>query len=366
MAGRLLFVILVYSFHEIQVQGQKPLMSLQHFHGDYVLFTCSLPGSTNNDTRCNLYFGEASRPVLTTTIWRRASIKPKHWFCQFTVTTDDLLRHLHSVQQSNASCDYRLGSEPNFLSPRSDGYSLTDIVERESGMPPIQSAFTTTTDLTVSGPGASTVVTFATSTVVTPVKPASDIVEIQSHMTQTKPTFTMTTDVSEIMSHTPRTMSTFTVTTGLTVNKPHASTPVTPAKRTSGLTVGRPRITDISASLKPEKPASETRIWKLLVVAAGFGVTVGVILLGVALLSTKRRTERCSYKRTQASVKGNDETYSVIVSVPGADCPTGSEKLNRQEPQNEHSDIYHVYSTISEEPPPSALKDVVYSTLQAH
>lgn len=63
---------------------------------------------------------------------------------------------------------------------------------------------------------------------------------------------------------------------------------------------------------------------------------------------------------------GNDEVYSVITSVPGADCSPGSEKLSRQQSQNEDSDIYHVYATISEEPPASALNVMVYSTLQAH
>ncbi|XP_076599131.1 uncharacterized protein LOC143328089 [Chaetodon auriga] len=90
-----------------------------------------------------------------------------------------------------------------------------------------------------------------------------------------------------------------------------------------------------------------------------------------------------SFKRTQANVTddficmgnldhgdlspaGNDTTYSVVTSVPGANCATDTALLNRQEPQNEDSSTYHLYYTISEEPPPSALKDMVYSTVQAH
>lgn len=114
---------LIY-FHEPFVV-LKPQMSLQHVPGDHVLFKCSLPISANPDTRCNLYFGEASRPILTTnTEWKRT------WFCQFTVTTGDLLRHLRSVQQSDASCDYSLGRGPNSRSPRSDRYSLTGKSEK--------------------------------------------------------------------------------------------------------------------------------------------------------------------------------------------------------------------------------------------
>ena len=106
-------------------------MSLHHFPGEYVNFTCSLPGSANHDTtdRCNLYFGEASDPVSTTTIGSERT-KNNKFFCQFTVTKDDLLRHLRSVQQSDASCDYSLGREPNSLSARSDRYSLTGKSEK--------------------------------------------------------------------------------------------------------------------------------------------------------------------------------------------------------------------------------------------
>ncbi|XP_056256919.1 uncharacterized protein LOC130184850 isoform X2 [Seriola aureovittata] len=294
MAGRL-FVILMCSFHQIQVQGQKPEISLTYFDGDHFLFTCSLPGSANDSTSCNLYFGETTRPVLTTTLWRTKS-SPKQLFCQFTVNTDDFLRHMHFVQQKDASCDYSLGSERNSLSPRSDVKNLTDIVERESPTKPV---FSTTTGLTVSRPHA--------STPVTPVKTASDIVEI---------------------------VSTFTTTTGPTVSRTHAPTPVTPIK---GLTAARPRNTKecvISTSLTSVKPASEMWIWNFVIVATGFGVTAGVILLGLALLCTKRRS--------------------------------GSGKLNIREPQNEDSELYHVYATISDEPAASALKEMVYSTSQLH
>ncbi|XP_039652546.1 uncharacterized protein LOC120556839 [Perca fluviatilis] len=338
-------------------------MSVHHSYGDDVLFTCSLPGSANPDTRCNLYFGEASRPVLTTDISGKKTSK-KQSFCQFTVKIDDLLSHLRLVQQSDASCDYSLGSEPNPLSPRSDGYSLTDIVERESSMTPTMPTFSMTKGLTVSRRGV--------STLVTPVKRMSDLTDSSPGAS--------TTPVKPAMEVT-QTMQSSTMTTGLTVSRSGASTPVTPAKPASGhLTVGSSNTDScISTSLTPEEPAPETWTWKSVVVAACFG---GVVLLGLALLWTKKRTERGSEKRTQDNVTddlmcmrnldhgglltaGNDEAYSVITSVPAADCPTGCEKLNRQAPQNKDSDIYHVY-TIPEEPPPSALKNMVYSTLQAH
>ncbi|XP_070759203.1 uncharacterized protein [Enoplosus armatus] len=45
---------------------------------------------------------------------------------------------------------------------------------------------------------------------------------------------------------------------------------------------------------------------------------------------------------------------------------TGSEEVKRPQPQNENFDIYHLYSTISEEPAASALRGMVYSTVQTH
>ncbi|XP_035517621.1 uncharacterized protein LOC118328124 [Morone saxatilis] len=227
-------------------------------------------------------------------------------------------------------------------------------------------------------------------------------------LTSTNP-FPYTAAIVEKESNSGLTQSAVITTTGSTVSRPHASTPITPAKQTSpnritGLTVGRPSNTDsfISTSLIPVKPSvaltlntastkaslfpetsSETWIRKSIIVVAGFGVTVGVISLGLGLFCTKRRTEGCSYKRKQTNVTDdfmyminldyeglfsadNDKANDVITSLPGLECPTGSDKPNRREPQTEDSDIYHVYCTIPDDPPPSALKDMVYSTVQTH
>lgn len=100
-------------------------MSVQHFNGEHVRFVCSLPGSVKDDTRCNLYFGEASRLILTVAVGKNSKTKNKQRFCQFYVSIDDFLRHLHFVQQKDASCDYTLKREPRSLSPRSDRYNLT-------------------------------------------------------------------------------------------------------------------------------------------------------------------------------------------------------------------------------------------------
>uniref|UniRef100_UPI0037E759D7 uncharacterized protein isoform X2 n=1 Tax=Semicossyphus pulcher TaxID=241346 RepID=UPI0037E759D7 len=226
----------------ITIHSQKPQLTLQHFPGEYVLFTCSLPGSANPDTRCNLYFGETSRPVKTT-IQSKTTRKNKQSFCQFIVTIDDLLSRLHLVHQRDASCDYRLSSEPDSLSPRSDGYSLTDIVRKESHMAP--------------------------------------------------------------------TMLTITMTTGLTVG----------TQSNSG--------TCVSTFLTTVNSPSETWKWKWVVTSCG--VTVGVTLLGLALLRGNRRTEDFMFTSNLdhggLTPAAKDETYSVMTYVPGADRPAGSEKL---------------------------------------
>ncbi|XP_051272347.1 uncharacterized protein LOC127372538 isoform X3 [Dicentrarchus labrax] len=234
---------------EKQTSGQTPLITLQHFHGEHVLFTCSLPGSANHDTRCNLYFGEESDPVKTTTIWKKRS-STNQWFCQFIVTIDDLLKRLSLVKQGDVSCDYSLGSEPNSLSPRSDGHSLTDIVERES------------------------------------------------RLNQSMPTLT--------------------VARGLTYSNSGASTPVSHVKTKQG------SLTSTDTTLM--NPASGDEITEKTILIIGAVVTVVAVLLGLALLFIRSRTERCVPKRPKANftddreyMGGYDETYSIVIY----ECNTG-------------------------------------------
>lgn len=103
--------------------GDKPKISLQYFPGINILVLCSLPGSANNDTTCNLYFGDETFPHLTSNIMSLGTKMNQQWFCQFSVSNRNLLR-LNSTQQNHASCDYRLGSDPGVLSPRSERYNL--------------------------------------------------------------------------------------------------------------------------------------------------------------------------------------------------------------------------------------------------
>ncbi|XP_039884496.1 uncharacterized protein LOC120731525 isoform X2 [Simochromis diagramma] len=399
----------------ITIQSQTPQMTVQHFNGEHVRFVCSLPGSVKDDTRCNLYFGEASRLVLTAAVGKNSRTKNKQRFCQFYVSIDDFLRHLHFVQQKDASCDYTLKREPRSLSPRSDRYNLTAILESE--LPKINkpsSIMTTESSLSKLSASTSTSVNSITGLgtlnlnpttgVNTPVKTTqyrtsrdstTVIVGRESRMTSAKMPFSLATDSSlstpsasspttsvNSPSDSYKTNATMTITTvkvksfspGPTFTWSHTST------RATATSVDQPdsRVNSSSKILQ----SSEASIWKLAVAVTGLGVTMGVILLVLGLLTFKRRSETCSQSRTKATSPGdfismtkmnqgrmlpagNDGGSSVITSVPDDNCLT-REKLNLEQTKNEDSDIYHVYATISEATDPPDSQDTIYSTLNAH
>ncbi|XP_077948030.1 uncharacterized protein LOC120835185 isoform X16 [Gasterosteus aculeatus] len=151
-------------------------------------------------------------------------------------------------------------------------------------------------------------------------KPTSDVVE--SSTTQTKPASTVTT-------------------AGLS-----ASTPVTRIKQTPADQTFGPRNSGSFSSppLTTDIPTSEMQRWMFMVIAICLGGFFSISLLGLGLLCRKRTLERCSYKRSQADV-------------------TGSVKLEEQTFTNENP-IYHLYSTIPDEPPASAQEEAMYSYLQ--
>ncbi|KAM8757073.1 uncharacterized protein AB9X84_010048 [Acanthopagrus schlegelii] len=255
----------------ITIHNQTPQLSLQHFPGEYVLFTCSLPGSANHDTRCKLYFGEASDPVSTTTI-RSERRRKTQWFCLFTVTADDLLRRLRSVQQSDASCDYSLGSEPKSSSTRSDRYSLTDIKRSESRRAQTQPASTKTTD----------------------------IVARDSRTAPGIPTFRMTTEIVELVE------SESTMATGI---------PAFKMTTDPGNTLTAEGIFT-SADTTPVNPAISDEITDKMISMIGAAVTVGVVLLGLVLLFNRSRIETFLSKRPTANVTGKSKDYrKYLVSV---------------------------------------------------
>ncbi|XP_078104705.1 uncharacterized protein LOC144516895 [Sander vitreus] len=157
---------------------------------------------------------------------------------------------------------------------------LTYIVERESSMTPTMPTFSMTKGQTVDMPSSTG---SSTSTYLTPVKQAPDIVERESSMTPTMPTFSMT----------------------------------------KGQTVDMPSSTGSSTStyLTPVKQAPETWILKFVAVVTGCGVIVGVILLFSAIL----------YKKKTASVPPKLTVNPPVINE------TDSVTLNCQTPSSKTS-----------------------------
>ncbi|XP_034542686.1 uncharacterized protein LOC117815098 [Notolabrus celidotus] len=286
------------------------------FDGDLVLFTCSLPGSSAYGTKCNLYFGEASRPAKTADILSKSAKKES--FCQFFFPVAGLLNQLRSVKQRDASCDYTLGSGSLRLSPRSDRYSMMDLVEEESSVTQTMSAFTmTTAGLTVSPPSntvrvASTLKISATPSVTDMTSLNTDAEDGTAGLTVSPPSNTVRVASTLKISATPS------VTDMTSLN--------TDAEDGTGVSVNMPDSKDSTVYETSEKTASERGIWKFVAVTAGCGVTVGVLLLVSAVLCNQRRAGEnvdCLY-RNLVGHRGllpacKDETYSVITYVKGAD-----------------------------------------------
>ncbi|XP_068999132.1 transcription initiation factor TFIID subunit 12-like isoform X2 [Embiotoca jacksoni] len=164
------------------------------------------------------------------------------------------------------------------------------------------------------------------------------------------------------------TITQITPTSNDTIESTMTQTTLSPCETTGSSTSALLPVTTL-------KPTSQLSKWKLLVAAPACGATVGIIVLGVALVCAKRRSGKRFHNRSQANVTGdfvcmvdrgqllpagNAEMYT------GGDCPAGFKQLNRRGPQNEdvNPDIYHVYSTILEEPAASDQKDFTYSTIQ--
>nr|XP_020507555.1 uncharacterized protein LOC109997410 isoform X2 [Labrus bergylta] len=264
----------------ITILSQKPKLSLHHSPGDLLLFTCSLPVSANHDTRCHLYFGEASRPVKTKTIMRQTN-KKKQSFCQFYVNILNVLSQLRLVQQSDASCDYTLGDKPDSLSPRSDGYSLTYILKIESNRSPTMSAFTMNTGTVLHSGLTVSTTSNVVSTFLTSVKPPS----------------------------------------GLSVSNPDTKEntfPEIPLKTTSGLGVSNPDTKENTFPEIPLKTTSGKWILKFAVIVAGCGVTVGVMFLVSAALCNRRRAGSEEQKRQESESHCYDTCYYATISDEAA------------------------------------------------
>ncbi|XP_042155484.1 mucin-3A isoform X8 [Oncorhynchus tshawytscha] len=321
----------------VTVQDPKPDITV-HFDEDFNII-CLIPGSVSPDTTCNLYVGEESQPSFTAKIMKRkATSASKQWFCQFTPKHSDLISRLQSVRRKEVSCDYRLSSGPNSLSPRSDGYSFTDLV----------------------GVHISDSTTIQTPSIAVSLTPGPR---------STLPPST-TASPTEDTTVTPSTRST--VCSTLTTD-----TPASPTERGQS-------STESEVESNSQESILLGQLWQA---AVGVASGMGVFLVGLTAVCLCRRTKKTNSQRPTARQddhrqydlvsmgavssgvmvdSGDAGNDSQITSVLSMFMPSGPVDVDTQAFANEHSDTYHIYSSIPDRPASSAQSDGLYSLLQTH
>nr|XP_046190227.1 uncharacterized protein PB18E9.04c-like isoform X2 [Oncorhynchus gorbuscha] len=398
-AGRLfLVIVLLYTFQYIKAQVQKPMISASHNEEDFII-TCLIPGPAGRDTTCNLYIGEKNKPFLKTQIWKKKTKKTKQWYCTFSVTEDDLIRHLQSVRSKEVSCDYRVSSGPNSLSPRSDGYSFTDLVEVHISDP-------TTITAGLTSP-------LTPSTAVNPTSGWTVLSTLTSDTAKISTEGGQSYTESEVFSNSQESV-TVRPTTSLT----SPLTPTTAVTPTSGSTVRSTLTTDTTLSPTEGKSSTQSilsgQVWQAAVaVVSG----VGVFLVGLTAFCLCRSTKKNNSLRPTARQDDDNQyelvlgamsraamvdsgeagIYSLITSVsatflpsgpvpesahedvdsgntgiyrlitaPRTSIPSGPIEENGQPFENYTTDTYHMYCSIPDKLANSAQPDGLYSLLQAH
>ncbi|XP_031690304.1 uncharacterized protein LOC109888117 isoform X2 [Oncorhynchus kisutch] len=330
----------------VTVLDPKPDITV-HLDEDFNII-CLIPGSVSPDTTCNLYVGEESQPSFTAPIKKRkATSASGQQFCQFTPKHSDLISRLQSVRRKEVSCDYRLSSGPNSLSPRSDGYSFTHLVGVHISDPTTIQTPSIAVGLTP-GPGS----TLPPSTTVSPTE-----------VSTVTCTFTPDTTV------TPATRSTICCT--LTTD-----TPASPTERGQS-------STESEVESNSQESILLGQLWQA---AVGVASGVGVFLVGLTAVCLCRRTKKTNSQRPTARQddhrqydlvsmgavssgvmvdSGDAGIDSQITSVLSTFMPSGPVDVDSQAFANKHSDTYHVYSSIPDRPATSAQPDGLYS-LQTH
>ncbi|XP_029631909.1 uncharacterized protein LOC115208187 isoform X2 [Salmo trutta] len=356
------------------ITGQKPNITVSL--KENFIITCLIPGSVSKDTTCNLYVGEQSKSLFRAHIRKKKHTDSKCWFCQFSVAESDLIRLLQSVRSKEVSCDYRVSSGPNSLSPRSDGYTFT-------------------VDLT---PGPRS--TLPPSTTVSPTE-VSTVTSTLTPDTTVTPTTSLTSPLTPSTAVNP--------TSDLTVRPTFTTdTPKSPTERGQS-------STDSVVNSNSQKRVLAVQLWQA---AVGMASGVGVFLMGLTAVYLCRRTKKTNSQRPTArqddhsqcdlvmgamssaamldsrdagiyslitsvpstflpsgpvQVSANDDAdsenagiYSLITSVPSTSVPPGPFEENGKSSENDNSDTYHVYSSIPDRPATSSQPDGLYSLLQTH
>ncbi|MED6290915.1 hypothetical protein CHARACLAT_018265 [Characodon lateralis] len=188
-------------------------------------------------------------------------------------------------------------------------------------------------------------------------------------------------NVEKIDSTTAQRVSTFSVTAGSVKPTVGGTTDSMSyyTSRSSVALVSRSSVTSVTPkSTAEQKPL---RNWMLLA-PPGFGVGVGVVLLIVGLLCSRQRSGKITHRRSRVNFNetfmgmrnfttaelspvGDENGYNRITSIPTANSAPEGVQVNTQHNQNGNTDVYHVYSTIPDEPAASTIVNEMYYTLQA-
>ncbi|XP_031690408.1 uncharacterized protein LOC109892697 isoform X2 [Oncorhynchus kisutch] len=287
------------------ITGQKPNITVS-LKGNLII-TCLIPGSVSNDTTCNLYVGEKSKCLIRAHIRKKKHTDSKCWFCQFSVDEKNLIRSLQSVSHKEVSCDYRVSSGPNSLSPRSDGYSFAVVLTPgpRSTLPP---------STTVSPTEVSTVT--STSTRDTTVTPTTSLTSPLTPSTAVNPTSVVQLWQAAVC-----------MASGVGVFW-------------MGLTaVCLCRRTKKTSSQRPTARQDDHRQYDLVMGA----------MSSAGMLDSR-----------DAGI------YSLITFVPSTFLHSGPFEENGKSSENDNSDTYHIYSSIPDRPATSAQPDGFYRLLQTH
>ncbi|XP_040889518.1 uncharacterized protein LOC121179016 [Toxotes jaculatrix] len=367
MAGHLLLVVLIYSFHEVKVQALLPATLTVNpsviTETDSVTLNCQTPSSVSV-SHCFFYTlsGGTVRALsclktLTGTelllMARQNSPAKVEVTCFYTVNLGKLDSPYSDISSItiNTPLPPKLTVNPSVITETD---SVTLNCQTPSSVSVSQCFFYTLSGGTVRNFSCQHTLT-ATALLKISHQSSPAVVKVTCHYTVKLGEKKIESPYSEISS--------------IAINNAGV-TPESGSEKT-GLSVSEPGTKDSSLPVTPLKKApAGTSIWKLTVIVAGCGVAVGVILLLSAFLRNQNRAAGPEEVKRQESQNQNFDTrcfYSIISEEPAASAlGAGPEEVKRRESQNQNFDTYSFYSIISEEPAALALGGMKNSTVQAH
>ncbi|XP_023180466.1 mucin-3A-like isoform X2 [Xiphophorus maculatus] len=382
MIGCLVFIVLLGSFQELQVQAlpQAKLTADSSLikDTDSVTLSCRAPARVSVH-QCYFYVNGGTQT---------------HFPCIKTFTGTELLwmrkKSLPSVAEVRCFYTVNYGTV-NSPSPHSDvSYITISIVEGDLTEIRKTTRFMKTTSSSNAVFPIQESVTQRTVTVlITGTTKLTTSISSISTSTKSGHVEGELTEISKIPTRSTKTESSSDA--ALPIQESIPSTTVTvfttgPREPTKSKTTSTPASSTVTSTSQRTTNVNfifiDTRILAIAAAVVG-GVIVVSILVVAACLIAKRRTGKGLHNRKQANLKDQsvwmkvtdntemlpldkDGVYSVITSAPAADRPAGPGKPAKEKPQTEDSDVYHVYCTIPDLPPPSTRDDRVYCLLQNH